>query len=74
MAELRQLSVSQQIDLLLADLSTRQGFGSLAEQFDYRYECLDVLINNAGLAESKRHLRVDGIEADFALNVLAPSC
>ncbi len=70
--ELKQLSGSQQIDLLLADLSTRQGVRSLAEQFNHRYERLDVLINNAGLAAPKRELTADGIETDFAVNVLAP--
>ncbi len=70
--ELKQLSGSQKIDLLLADLSTRLGVHSLAEQFNQRYARLDVLINNAGLAESERRLTEDGIEADFAVNVLAP--
>lgn len=40
--ELKQLSGSQQIDLLLADLSTQQGVRSLARQFNQRYERLDV--------------------------------
>ncbi len=70
--ELKQLSGSQQIDLLLADISTRQGVRSLAEQFSQRYARLDVLINNAGLAAPKRELTTDGIESDFAVNVLAP--
>lgn len=70
--ELKQVSGSQQIDLLLADISTRQGVRSLAGQFNQRYERLDVLINNAGLAAPKRELTADGIESDFAVNVLAP--
>ena len=70
--ELKQLSGSQQIDLLLADLSTRQGVSSLAEHFSRRYERLDVLINNVGLAAPKRELTADGIESNFAVNVLAP--
>ena len=70
--ELKQESGSQQIDLLLADISTRQGLRSLAEQFSQKYERLDVLINNAGLAAPKRELSADGIESDFAVNVLAP--
>ena len=70
--ELRQLSGSQQVDLLLANLSTRLGVRSLAEQFSQRYARLNVLINNAGLAAPKRELTADGIESDFAVNVLAP--
>jgi NAD(P)-dependent dehydrogenase (short-subunit alcohol dehydrogenase family) len=37
-----------------------------------RYSRLDVLINNVGLLETERRLTIDGIEAHFAVNVLAP--
>ncbi len=70
--ELKQFSGKQQVELLLADLSTRQGIHSLVEQFSQRYARLDVLINNAGLAAAKRELTADGIESGFAVNVLAP--
>ncbi|WP_345324136.1 SDR family NAD(P)-dependent oxidoreductase [Candidatus Villigracilis proximus] len=33
---------------------------------------LDVLINNAGLAASERKLTEDGIESNFAVNVVTP--
>jgi len=70
--ELKRLSGSQQIDMLLADLSTQAGVRSLANQFKQKYGHLDVLINNAGLAESQRRLTEDGVEADFAVNVITP--
>ena len=72
LAELRQASGSQNIDLLLADLSTQAGVHGLAEQFQSRYGRLDVLINNAGLVAQSRQLTEDGIESNFAVNVLAP--
>jgi len=71
-SELKQLSGSQQIDLLLADLSTQAGVRSLANQFTQNYGHLDALINNAGLAAPQRRLTEDGVEADFAVNVIAP--
>lgn len=71
-AELKQLSGSLTIDLLLGNLTTQAGVRSLAAQFKQRYNRLDVLINNAGLAAIERRLTEDGIEANFAVNVVAP--
>ena len=45
---------------------------SLADLFKDRSDRLDVLVNNAGLASPKRQLTEDGIESNFALNVVAP--
>lgn len=70
--ELRQLSGNPRVDLLLADLSTQAGVRSLARHFERKFGRLDVLINNAGLAEGQRRLTEDGIEANFAVNVIAP--
>ena len=70
--EIRELSGSDSIGLLLADLSTLAGIRSLANQFHQQYGTLDVLINNAGLAAPERRLTEDGVEADLALNVVAP--
>jgi len=72
LSELKQRSGSQRVDLLLADLATQSGVRALADQFQQKYERLDVLINNAGLAAAQRRLTVDGVEADFAMNVITP--
>ncbi|MBI5954992.1 MAG: SDR family oxidoreductase [Chloroflexi bacterium] len=71
-AEIKQASGNPKLDLLLGDLSAQANAYSLAEQFKARYERLDVLINNAGLAASERKLTEDGIESNFAMNVVAP--
>lgn len=71
-AEVTITSGNQQVDLLLADLSSQADVRRLAEEFRSRYSHLHVLINNAGMALSKRTLTVDGIETVFAVNYLAP--
>ncbi len=70
--DIQRASGNYDVELLLADLSTQAGVRSLADQFKRRYPRLDVLINNAGLLEQERRITVDGLEADFAVNVIAP--
>lgn len=71
-AELRQTSGNPQVDLLLGDLASLAGVRALAAQLTQRSNQLDVLINNAGLAAPERRLTEDGIESNFAMNVVAP--
>ena len=71
-ANIKSASGNSRVDYLLADLSARKNIRTLAEQFKARYERLDVLINNAGLAASKKELTEDGLESDFAMNVVSP--
>lgn len=72
MNELKELSGNPHVDLLLADLANQSAVRSLAAQFQQKYPRLDVLINNAGLAEPQRRLTEDNIEAHFAVNVVTP--
>ena len=69
--EIRAASGNQQVDSLLADLSSQQEVRRLASEFKQKYGRLHVLINNAGAAFMQRQLSVDGIEMTFALNHLA---
>ncbi len=71
-AEIKQASGNAKVDLLIGDLSAQADVRSLAEQFKVKFDRLDVLINNAGLAASQRKLTVDGIESNFAVNMVAP--
>lgn len=70
--ELKQQSGNSKIDFIVADISSQAQIRALADQFKRKYERLDVLINNAGVAESQRKLTIDNIETDFAVNVIAP--
>lgn len=71
-AEIKQLSGNSHIELLLADISSTAGISQLVNQFKSKFNNLDVLINNAGSAASERKLNNDGVELNFATNVLAP--
>jgi retinol dehydrogenase-14 len=59
-------------DLFLADLSSQDSIRTLAKDYTSKYEQLHVIINNAGVYFTKRHVTVNGTEAVFAVNYLAP--
>lgn len=65
-------AASPHVRLLLGDLSTRQGVHAVASAFQEQEAGLGVLINNAGLAAPARRITADGLEADAAVNVMAP--
>ncbi len=62
---------SQKLDLMIADLAIQQSVRQLADQFKVKYQQLHVLVNNAGLSQTKRNLTQDGLERTFAVNHLA---
>lgn len=59
------------VDLLVADLSTRDAIRRLAAEIESRYDRLDVLINNAGLLTRRRRTTPEGFELQFFVNHLA---
>ncbi len=61
-----------EVSLMLADLAVQAKVRRLAEEFQERYDRLDVLVNNAGLVQSTRTETPDGIETTLAINHLAP--
>lgn len=71
-AKIKSASGNSRVDFLLADLSKQAEIRTLAASFKQKYSRLDVLINNAGLAASQRQTTTDGVEAMFAVNVIAP--
>ena len=70
--EIRAESGNDRVELMLADLAVQTEVRQLAKQFEERHDRLDVLINNAGLIQSKRTETTDGIETTLAVNHLAP--
>lgn len=67
---IKKLTGNEQVDYLLADLSSQKDIRQLAAEFKQKYSRLDVLVNNAGAPFAQRHETVDGIEMTFALNHL----
>jgi NAD(P)-dependent dehydrogenase (short-subunit alcohol dehydrogenase family) len=70
--EIKAATGSDQVDLIIADLSSLAEVRRAASEFKQRYTQLHVLINNAGGANSARSVTRDGLEATFAANYLAP--
>lgn len=69
--EIRAASGNQNVDSLLADLSSQREVRRLADEFKSKHARLHVLINNAGGFFLKRQLSVDSLEMTFAFNHLA---
>jgi NAD(P)-dependent dehydrogenase (short-subunit alcohol dehydrogenase family) len=71
LAEVKKVSGSDTVELLLADLSSLRAVKGLADELKSRHDKLDVLLNNAGAIHQTRKLSADGIEMTFAVNHLA---
>jgi NAD(P)-dependent dehydrogenase (short-subunit alcohol dehydrogenase family) len=70
--EIRRGSGSEKVSLMLEDLAVQAEVRELAGEFKARYARLDVLVNNAGLIQSRRTETPEGIELTLAVNHLAP--
>ncbi|HWI00727.1 MAG TPA: SDR family oxidoreductase [Propionibacteriaceae bacterium] len=62
----------RQVEVFVADLSSRVELRKLADQVLQRLCRIDVLVNNVGGYWNTRQLTADGVERTFALNHLAP--
>ena len=69
--EVKQRAGSQKVSSLLCDFASQAQIRGLAADFRAAHARLDVLVNDAGTAFSKRTLTADGIEATFAVDHLA---
>lgn len=56
--------------VMYVDTSSQRSIRDFAAAYRAAHDRLDVLVNNAGTAQDKRLLSVDGIELTFATNVL----
>ncbi len=70
--EIRDRSGNEKVSLMLGDLAVQAEVRELAQAFRERHDRLDVLVNNAGIIQSKRTETPDGIELTLAVNHLAP--
>lgn len=61
-------SGNDQVDLLLADLSSMASARAMVDKFKANYDRLHVLVNNAGALFAERQTSADGLEMTFALN------
>lgn len=69
--DLKTLSGSSKVDMLIADLSAIDEVRRIADEFRAKYDRLDVLLNNAGAVFSDYQESADGYEMTFALNHLS---
>jgi NAD(P)-dependent dehydrogenase (short-subunit alcohol dehydrogenase family) len=69
--QIRQETGNPEVEFIHTDLSVQNEIRKLAQQFNSRYQRLDVLINNAGAMFPLRQETADGLEMTFALNYLA---
>ena len=71
LAEIKQGTGNDQVELMLCDLSSQADIRRFADEFKATHDRLDVLVNNAGVYLRKRETTVAGIEMTFAVNHLA---
>ena len=71
LAELKDASGNNDLDLLLCDLSRMADVRRAAAEFRAQHDRLDVLVNNAGATFKAPVMGPDGFELTFALNHLA---
>ncbi len=59
------------VEVMLADLSSQRQIRELARDYQTAHPALHVLVNNAGVIMDNRVLTQDGLEMTFAVNYLA---
>jgi retinol dehydrogenase 12 len=70
--EIRHRAPRARVEVLIADLSRLGEVRTLAAQVRDRYDRLDVLVNNAGVAKFRPQLTPDGLGVTVATNHLGP--
>jgi NAD(P)-dependent dehydrogenase (short-subunit alcohol dehydrogenase family) len=70
--EIRSRSGRDDVGVMMLDLASLASVRDFASNFAARCDRLDVLVNNAGLVQRRRHETVDGYETTFQVNHLGP--
>jgi len=63
---------NEQVEVVLADFQSLRQVRALADQVHGLTDRLDVLVDNAGVYQERRHLTEDGLETTFQVDHLAP--
>jgi len=71
LARIRESTGNSNLHLALADLSLQASIRQLAKELLAGWPRIHVLVNNAGVVETRRRLTADGIEMVFAVNHLS---
>jgi NAD(P)-dependent dehydrogenase (short-subunit alcohol dehydrogenase family) len=71
-AAIRRRAPQARLDVLAGDLSRLDQVRALAAQVRDRYDRLDVLVNNDGVAKPRPRLTPDGLGVTLATNHLGP--
>jgi NAD(P)-dependent dehydrogenase (short-subunit alcohol dehydrogenase family) len=70
MSEIKAATGSESVYLMHCDVSDMKSVDRFTKAFQERFMCLNVLINNAGAAFSKRQMTEEGYEKTIATNYL----
>ena len=70
--EIEKAAPDAKVDVVLADFASLDAVRAAAREIGARYRTVNVLVNNAGVAQKHRTLSADGYELTFAVNHLAP--
>ena len=68
---IREATGNREVRFFPCDLSVMHQVVNLATRLQAEYEKIDVLINNAGVAVTRREVTADGFELTFAVNYLS---
>ncbi len=75
LSEIRQRIASEDVELMMVDMSLQSSIRDLAHEFCTRYEKLDVLIHNAAhfdISQKTPQFTAEGVESVWATNHLGP--
>ncbi len=71
-AEIKQKSHNKNVDFIISDFNSLQSVQRLADEYKSKHSSLDILINNVGVLNESKEFTDDGLEKNFAINVLTP--
>ncbi|MDG1987700.1 MAG: SDR family oxidoreductase [Halieaceae bacterium] len=72
LAQLREIGPDAQHDIVGMDFASLESVSNATREYLMAARPVDVLVNNAGIINSRRKLTIDGFEETFAVNHLAP--